>query len=501
MSETCNGFLALWDKAQALNEKRIATLEKLLLEAQCAVETERQLRKIAEKDRDRVKLVLTSALMENAKLKSDLQIQKGISSVVLSHGAYWQYEMDGSWHALPPEGNDKMLEAYLQYLQDVPGSRYVIISSGGVDRIVDFELMQQRHATTSKVRKVRILPGVPAQWVTKTEALLLQQGNDLEVFFVEVNDPKIHDSVRKILQSTGHVEDSSTRCSCMRRAKILSVHRIEHFRLWHRYMARLAAMRQDHASNNIAVGSAALDLDGHGKIMTELQSIFDCGWALAHDVDEKILLHGTSWHSADSIVQTGFDNRICQRGMYGAGVYFASAGCKSHQYTCAEHFHSCCGCDRERTLIIARVALGDAALATETRYHERRPPVRSNSSGTHDSIVVHPGLITGHHSQNQVHQEYVIFDREQAYPSYVVQYALKKRLCIKDMFANLAKGVCWPAFGFGGLRVGIVKTHQHVAIPPKELVLQSQDEVRRRVVEHFGPMRLEAHSKDSFETC
>ena len=85
------------------------------------------------------------------------------------------------------------------------------------------------------------------------------------------------------------------------------------------------------------------------------------------------------------------------------------------------------------------MALGDAALATETRYHERRPPVRSNSSGTHDSIVVHPGLITGHHSQNQVHQEYVIFDREQAYPSYVVQYALKKRLCIKDMFANLAK--------------------------------------------------------------
>ena len=84
----------------------------------------------------------------------------------------------------------------------------------------------------------------------------------------------------------------------------------------------------------------------------------------------------------------------------------------------------CCGCDCERTLIIARVALGDAVLATETRYDERRPPVRSNSSGTHDSIVVYPGPIRGHHRQNQVHQEYVIFDREQAYPSYVVQYEL-----------------------------------------------------------------------------
>ena len=206
-----------------------------------------------------------------------------------------------------------MLEAYLQYLHDVPGKRCVFITSGGVDRIVDFEFMQQRHATTSKVRKVRILPGVPAQWVTKTEALLLQQGNDLEAFYVEVNDPKIHDSVRKILQSTGHAGDSSTKCSCMRTARIRSVHRIENFRLWHRYMARLAAMRQDHASNDVAVGSAALDLDGHGQIMTGLQSIFDCGEALAHEVDEKILLHGTSWDNADSIVQNGFDNRSLRK--------------------------------------------------------------------------------------------------------------------------------------------------------------------------------------------
>ena len=36
-----------------------------------------------------------------------------------------------------------------------------------------------------------------------------------------------------------------------------------------------------------------------------------------HDVDEKILLQGTSWDNADSIVQNVFDNRICGRGMYG----------------------------------------------------------------------------------------------------------------------------------------------------------------------------------------
>ena len=30
-------------------------------------------------------------------------------------------------------------------------------------------------------------------------------------------------------------------------------------------------------------------------------------------LDEKILLHGTSWDNADSIVQNRFDNRICRR--------------------------------------------------------------------------------------------------------------------------------------------------------------------------------------------
>ena len=90
----------------------------------------------------------------------------------------------------------------------------------------------------------------------------------------------------------------------------------------------LYAMRQDHASCNISVGSADLDLDGYGNIMAQSQQIFDCGEPLALDIDEKILLHGTSWKNANSIVCEGFDNRMCQNAFYGAGVYFACAACK-----------------------------------------------------------------------------------------------------------------------------------------------------------------------------
>ena len=364
---------------------------------------------------------------ENMRLKTDLEMKKHISTFVVS-GACWQYEMDGSWHALPPEGNEQMQKAYLAYLQDLPNSRHATISSGGVARVVDFDLMKQRHFATQKVRSIRILPNVPAQWVS-TPAELLQQGDDLRSFYKEVADKEILDSIHRILQETGHAQDTSghwgpNSCSCMRAAKVKSVHRIENYRLWHRYRSRIGAMRQDNAAKKVVIESAPLDLDGSKRIMEEAQAVFHCGEVLDPDVDEKILLHGTSWENANSIVREGFDHRTCQNAFYGAGVYFAGAACKSHQYTCENHKPFCCNCGCERTLIISRVALGDSYLATETRKKERRPPLRRESSGTYDSIMVKPGAIQGHPKTKQIHQEFVIFDREQAYPCYVVQYEL-----------------------------------------------------------------------------
>jgi len=355
-----------------------------------------------------------------SELEAQLQMQKTVSG--LSPGVTWQYEVDDRWEAFAPEANEHMNQAYLKYARGIPDSRYATINSGGVARLVDFEERQQKHLRTGKTRQIRILPGVPSQWETPTPELL-QQGNDLRSFYIEVTDHMIWNSILHILQNTGHAWDQTKDCSCMGWAEIKSVHRIENMVLWHRYKRRLDTMRQDHATSNISVGSADLDLDGYGNIMAQSQQIFDCGEPLALDIDEKILLDGTSWKNANSIVCEGFDNRMCQNAFYGAGVYFACAACKSHQYTCNQH-KKCCSCKCQRTVIIARVALGDSYVATETRKKERRPPVRSASSGTYDSIVVKPGLIKGHHKPNQVHQEYVIFDREQAYPAFVVEYTL-----------------------------------------------------------------------------
>eukprot|EP00435_Cladocopium_sp_Y103_P071382 s548_g37.t1 len=268
------------------------------LELQKMLASERERRQAAERDRKSLQERLDAMSKENGRLRAQLQVQKSLSS--LSSGACWQFEMEGSWAAFTPEGNEKMHQAYLEYLNGIPDSRHAAIDSGGVARMVDFQLMQQAHLTTQKVRRIRLLTGAPPQWVTPA-AELLQQGNEVESFYKVVTDQEIWDSVYKILTETGHAWDASTQCSCMRRAVIHSVHRIENNRLWHRYKARLGQMRQDHASYGISVTSAELDLDGYDNIMAESQQTFDCDEPLAMDVDEKILLHGTSWDNANSI--------------------------------------------------------------------------------------------------------------------------------------------------------------------------------------------------------
>jgi len=278
--------------------------------------------------------VLETVTVEKDELQAQLQTQN--SGSALRRGVTWQYYMDGRWEEFTPEANEHMLQAYLDYVREIPGTQFVTISSGGVDRQVDFKLMQQMHLRTGKTRSIRALPGVPPVWESSVPDLLLQ-GNDLGSFYKEEADPEIWEAIQYILDSSGHAQDAWSDCSCMRRAWVQSVHRIENMRLWHRYRMRLDAMRGDHGTYKISVEPAELDLDGVFPCMAECQEFFNCGETLALDVDEKILLHGTSSDNADAIVREGFDHRTCQNGLYGLGVYFACAACKSHQYTC-EHF-------------------------------------------------------------------------------------------------------------------------------------------------------------------
>ncbi len=42
--------------------------------------------------------------------------------------------------------------------------------------------------------------------------------------------------------------------------------------------------------------------------------------------------------------------------------------------------------------------------------------------GLYDCVVANPGVMNGHKMGRQTHQEFVMFELAQAYPSFVVQY-------------------------------------------------------------------------------
>jgi len=236
------------------------------------LDAEKALRKAAEDQLAILQDVLETVTVEKDELQAQLQTQN--SGSALRRGVTWQYYMDGRWEEFTPEANEHMLQAYLDYVREIPGTQFVTISSGGVDRQVDFKLMQQMHLRTGKTRSIRALPGVPPVWESSVPDLLLQ-GNDLGSFYKEEADPEIWEAIQYILDSSGHAQDAWSDCSCMRRAWVQSVHRIENMRLWHRYRMRLDAMRGDHGTYKISVEPAELDLDGVFPCMAECQEFFN----------------------------------------------------------------------------------------------------------------------------------------------------------------------------------------------------------------------------------
>jgi hypothetical protein len=98
---------------------------------------------------------------------------------------------------------------------------------------------------------------------------------------------------------------------------------------------------------------------------------------LCHDVNERLLFHGTTYENADSIVSSGFDFRKCGCGMHGDGAFCASQACKSHQYTCPSGCVKSCSCCGERSMMIASVVLGDPFYTETTMWKVRHLPCRA----------------------------------------------------------------------------------------------------------------------------
>ncbi|XP_062989422.1 protein mono-ADP-ribosyltransferase PARP12-like isoform X3 [Elgaria multicarinata webbii] len=122
------------------------------------------------------------------------------------------------------------------------------------------------------------------------------------------------------------------------------------------------------------------------------------------EVDETLLFHGTSTSHLHDICGQNFDWRICgtHGTLYGKGSYFARDASYSHRY--------CQSDTRIKTMFIARVLVGDYVQGNASYL---RPPSRPNQSNRfYDSCV--------DNLQNPF--IFVIFEKYQIYPAYIIEY-------------------------------------------------------------------------------
>ncbi|XP_039616765.1 protein mono-ADP-ribosyltransferase PARP12-like isoform X2 [Polypterus senegalus] len=121
------------------------------------------------------------------------------------------------------------------------------------------------------------------------------------------------------------------------------------------------------------------------------------------NTEEKLLFHGTEKAYTETICNQNFDWRICgtHGTSYGKGSYFASDAIYSHQFSKQEN--------GSRAMFVARVLVGEMVKGNESYVH---PPLKEGMKTTYGSCV-----------DNEDNPSiFVIFDKHQIYPEYLVEY-------------------------------------------------------------------------------
>jgi hypothetical protein len=225
---------------------------------------------------------------------------------------------------------------------------------------------------------------------------------------------------------------------------ICSIYRNQNLDLWTRYQLKKKLMVHKYHDY--------LPEFEESKYLQQHKALVPC---LDSTANEYWTFHGTSKEYLNVLLNDGYDPRVSSLiGMFGAGFYLSENSSKSNQYIpcsgCGKNVifkKSPCKCTEEPTLwmIIYRVTLGHPHIALEyskekyrgfgdgtkiegtgTMYSKsefgnavRRPPNKPGSLTPYDSIV---GEKMEFGANRLKFREYVLFEKDQAYPEYVVEY-------------------------------------------------------------------------------
>lgn len=183
------------------------------------------------------------------------------------------------------------------------------------------------------------------------------------------------------------------------------VWRVENPMLWRQYWNKATELTSRHSAHGTQCTPLAppaseqlVDIDLPACLQKK---------SLDASLNEAFLWHGTHASNIDAIVQDGFDERVCSlEGMLGGGLYFAEDSCKSGQYA-----EKSIGSSRSHWFVLSRVLLGRPHHVDQPMPDTRRAP------HSFDSVVFTPSADSplGHH------REFVVYDRFQAYPEYIVE--------------------------------------------------------------------------------
>ncbi|TKS73181.1 Poly [ADP-ribose] polymerase 12 [Collichthys lucidus] len=122
-------------------------------------------------------------------------------------------------------------------------------------------------------------------------------------------------------------------------------------------------------------------------------------------VNQQYLFHGTDHSLIEAICEQNFDWRMCgvHGTAYGKGSYFARDASYSDRYSSIKH-------SVNKVMFVALVLVGEY---TKGRSSYLRPPPRGNSNTLYDSCVdceANPSI-------------YVLFEKQQIYPEYLINYS------------------------------------------------------------------------------
>jgi hypothetical protein len=210
-----------------------------------------------------------------------------------------------------------------------------------------------------------------------------------------------------VLQIQKFMVESSCCAGTTERTRVVSVERVENEILWQMYKTSRDILKKTCAGQRIQSLTRT----------TKWQPAIPSQAELSTDINEFYLFHGTSSNIARTICEHGFDARLANDiGLYGAGSYFAINSCKSHQYSLRES-------DSDTlVMLVCRVVMGSPYFTSTTHNGQRRPPENPATPGRpFDSIFAEHHIA---HDGQQHHNEYVVFEKFQVYPEYIVRYTV-----------------------------------------------------------------------------